>query len=100
MKKYRFSLFIDEKKKPIIMIDADIIMECLFKNEKSEWVGGYALALGNKYTEIAPFSKWSKAKEMTISNKENGFNYHFDKDEVIKMKKAIMERDKRIKLEL
>ena len=56
MKKYRFSLFIEEKKKEVfIMVDADIIMEVIFKDKNGKWVGGMALAFGNKYQEISSF---------------------------------------------
>jgi len=101
-KELRFSLMFNEKlARLMIMIDPNFIADFLAEDENGKWVEYYQLCLEKQpWIFIAKFSEWSKGKEFTLEGqKENkGKLFHYNKETVKKMKKAVMKRDKRIKL--
>jgi len=96
-RKERFSLMLDEKTdKCFILVDKGIITESIFKKD-GEWVGGLQLVLEPvNWIFISEFKEWSKGKSFVI--KGNNKEFFFSEKDVSNMKKAVMERDKRLKI--
>jgi hypothetical protein len=100
-KELRFALMLDEKRDEVfIMVDYDVISEGLWE-KNGKWEDCYRLELGNFQPQlISKFEDWSKGKsfELTGIGKFKGKKHTYNEIAVFKMKQAVMERDKRIKL--
>lgn len=99
IEKMRMALmFDDDKKEFFVMVDHDLITEGIW-NFDGKWEGGMCMSIrgSHKWHHIASFKEWWKLPKIVIEGRKNE-TYSLDENETLKLKQAVIERDKRIKL--